>query len=333
MKLKTVKEGESTFLVPDSSMPEYGEVFYHPEQALARDMSILVYKAKGVDVLDSMSAGGARAIRLAKNGIDVVANDFSEKAVELIRKNMELNEVEFEVLNRDVRKLYHERRFGAVDLDPFGSPAPFLHCALQSAVHMIGLAATDTSAFAGSYPRVSRRRYGMNMHRLSNYPEIGVRGLAGFVIREAAKLEIAARPVFAHIFRHYYRVYFELKKGAGRTDALLDEVGLYKEQGPIYLGNLWDKKLVEKMIKLSEEIEFGHKLTLKHLELIEKEVDFPQPFFEIPKITKELKIPCPPQKEILDLTKGVRTHFSPQGFRTKMSEEKIKEIIKKLSSS
>ncbi len=332
MKLKTVKEGESTFFIPDAKMPEYGEVFYHPEQALARDISILVYKAKGVDVLDSMAAGGARAIRLAKNGVDVIANDFSEKAVDLIKKNMELNEVEFEVLNRDVRKLYHERRFGAVDLDPFGSPAPFLHCALHSAVHMIGLAATDTSAFAGSYPRVSRRRYGMNMHRLTNYPEIGVRGLIGFVIREAAKLEIAASPVFTHIFRHYYRVYFELKKGAGRTDVILDEIGLFKEQGPIYLGNLWNKNLVKEMIKISDKIEFGHKLTQKHLELIEGEADFSKPFFEIPKITKELRIPCPPQKEILNATKGVRTHFSPQGFRTNLSEDKVKLIIKKLSS-
>ena len=83
----------------------------------------------------------------------------------------------------------------------------------------------------------------------------------------------------------------------------------------------------------SDKIEFGHKLTQKHLELIESEAEFTQPFFEIPKITKELKIPCPPQKKILDATKGVRTHFSPQGFRTNLSENEVKEIIKKLSSS
>ncbi|MBR9680976.1 MAG: tRNA (guanine(10)-N(2))-dimethyltransferase, partial [Candidatus Altiarchaeota archaeon] len=194
MKLKEVVEGESKFLVPDVSLPEDGQVFYNPSQAVSRDLSVLFYKVAGVDVLDGMAASGARSIRLAKNGVNVIANDYDKRAVDLIKKNAKLNRVKFPILNRDFRKAMLDSRYGAVDIDPFGSPVPFIHYALHSATKFIGLAATDTAALCGTYPRVAYRRYGFRSKRMPNYPEIGVRGLAGFVIREAAKLEIAARP-------------------------------------------------------------------------------------------------------------------------------------------
>lgn len=325
MKLREVKEGESTFLVPDVSKPEDGKVFYNPDQAVSRDMSILVYKSYDYDVLDSMAASGARAIRLAKNGVQVVANDFSDKALELIEKNAELNGVEFEITNREARKLLHERKFAAVDIDPFGSPAPFIHCALHSALRLIGVAATDTPALTGTYPRVSRRRYGFQAKKLTNYPEVGVRALAGFVIREAAKLEIAAQPVFAHAYRHYYRVYFGLKKGAKRTDILLKELGDYRGVGPIYMGNLWDMSLIKKMLK--QEIEFGHPQTKKHLGLIKEEVRYPLPYHNLHGICRELKISPPPMVDVLKGTKGVRTHFSPVGFRSAKSWDEVRQVI------
>ncbi|MBR9680500.1 MAG: hypothetical protein GOU98_01590, partial [Candidatus Altiarchaeota archaeon] len=150
-----------------------------------------------------------------------------------------------------------------------------------------------------------------------NYPEIGVRGLAGFVIREAAKLEIAARPVFSHSFRHYYRLYFEVRSGARRVDALLKELGEHNGVGPIFLGNLWDKKTVDGMIKVSKDFEFGHKSSQKHLLLIKDELQFPQPYFDLHMLCKEKKAKCPPMSEILKKNQGVRTHFTPKGFRCK----------------
>ncbi|MBR9689577.1 MAG: hypothetical protein GOV01_01610 [Candidatus Altiarchaeota archaeon] len=326
--VKQINEGESVLSVPDVSMPEDGVVFYNPAQALSRDMSILFYLATGVDVLDGMSASGARAIRLAKYGVPVVANDYSSEAIKLIEKNMAKNQVEFELMNTDLRRLLHSRRFGAVDIDPFGSPAPFVHCALQSAVKYIGLAATDTAALAGTYPRVSRRRYGFVSKKLPNHPEIGVRALASFVIREGAKLEIAARPVFAHIFQHYYRVYFEVKKGARRTDKLLDELGTYEGVGPIYMGNLWDKSIVSKMIKHMKKVELGHKLTEKHLLYISDELKFPQPYMDLHFLCKQLKRLCPTMDSLFGKIKGSRTHFSPTGFRTKLSKDEVLDILK-----
>jgi tRNA (guanine26-N2/guanine27-N2)-dimethyltransferase len=330
VKLKRIKEGESELLVPDVEKPEEGEVFYNPSQALSRDISVLFYLSAGVDVLDGMAGTGARAIRLARYGLEVTANDFSGRAVTLIKKNAKLNGVKLEVTQEDVRVLLHQRKFGAVDIDPFGTPAPFVHCALDSAVRFLGIVSTDTSALTGTYPRVSRRRYGAIVRKLPNYPEVGVRVLAGFVVREAAKLEIAARPVFAHIYRHYYRIYFSLRRGARAADSVLQDVGVYKDVGPIFLGNLWDAKLVARMLRAAGKVELAHTRTEKHLRLIAEELRFPLPYYDVHAVCKELGKSCPSMEQVLEATGGVRTHFTPTGFRCGLDEAGVTRIMAKL---
>jgi tRNA (guanine26-N2/guanine27-N2)-dimethyltransferase len=52
--------------------------------------------APGFRILDALSASGLRALRFAKEvpGVtEIVANDFSQNAVDTIKKNVELNEV------------------------------------------------------------------------------------------------------------------------------------------------------------------------------------------------------------------------------------------------
>lgn len=90
-----------------------GAVFYNPVQEFNRDISITVIreyiktlqeekKAKGKDfegvkILEALAATGLRSVRYMKE-IDhvskLVANDWDPKAVELIAKNFEFNDVE-----------------------------------------------------------------------------------------------------------------------------------------------------------------------------------------------------------------------------------------------
>ena len=329
MRLKLVEEGGVKLKVPDVALPEEGEVFYNPEQALSRDISLLLYASMGVDVLDGMAGTGARAVRLARHELSVVANDRSEKAAALIKKNARLNGVELEVMCGDLRVLLHSRRFGAVDIDPFGSPAPFVHCAFSSAIRVIGVAATDTAALAGTYPRVGRRRYGVQTRKLPNYPEIGIRALAGFVVREGAKLEVAARPVFAHAYRHCYRLYFSLKRGAGASDRLLGELGSYEGVGPIYKGNLWDPSLVKGMVKMSRKVQLAHPKTAEQLRLISEELKFPRPYYDVHALCRGVRS-CPSMEKVLEATGGVRTHFSPTGFRCDLGREELERLLAKI---
>ncbi|MBR9679801.1 MAG: hypothetical protein GOU99_01985 [Candidatus Altiarchaeota archaeon] len=326
MKTRQVIEGETKLVIPIADLPEHAPVFYKPQQALARDISILIYSAYGGTVLDSMAGLGARAIRLAHYGLDVTANDLKSESVKMIEQNAALNKVELEILHGRAETVFHTRKFDIVDLDPFGSPAPFVHCALGSAKQLLGLAATDTSALSGTYPRVTRRRYGAMVKKAPNHPEIGVRLLAGFVIREAAKLERAARPVFAHIFQHYYRLYFELKKGAGRADRMLEQLGHQQGSGPLYLGRLWDAELLKQMDK---KIEFGSSKTEKQLELIRQEAGAPAFYYEFHELCKQARVSPPNFAAFLDKVDGTKTHFSLLGFRSELPEQELVQILKK----
>ncbi len=323
MLLRKVREGESELFVPAVSMPEQGEVFYNPEQALSRDFSILVYGSYGYEVLDSMCATGARAVRLSAYRIPVVANDQSKRAVFLTELNRLHNRRDFRIENARAEVLFHRERFDAVDVDPFGSPAPFLHCALRSARKLVGVAATDTAALSGTYPRVGWRRYGVRTEKVANHNEMGVRGLIGFAVREAAKLEMGAKPVFAHAYRHFYRVYLEIREGAGRADRSLE---MLDNRGR-WAGNLWDRNLLSRMKKV--RLVPGHRKTEKHFELILQEAPLgDRPYFELHSLCSELKISPANMGAVLEAVQGVKTHFSPTGFRTKLPREEVVEALK-----
>ena len=98
-------------------------------------------RADKVTLLEALSASGLRSIRYAKEipGLsDIVANDFSKKAVESIERNVSANGVSDAVRasNEDAAALMYSRRkaeerFTIVDLDPYGSAAPFLDAAVQ----------------------------------------------------------------------------------------------------------------------------------------------------------------------------------------------------------
>ena len=95
-------------------------------------------------VLDALSASGLRTIRYAKEveGLsEVVANDLDAAAVEAMGENFARNGLESPLATShvgDACAYLHEsrpptgERFQVVDLDPYGSAAPFLDAAVQS---------------------------------------------------------------------------------------------------------------------------------------------------------------------------------------------------------
>lgn len=96
----------------------------------------------GLNILEALSATGLRSIRYAKEvpGIKtIIANDLSIQAVESITENVKINNVDHLVVPHlaDAKILMYtsmseEKRFNAIDLDPYGSPTRFLDAAVQS---------------------------------------------------------------------------------------------------------------------------------------------------------------------------------------------------------
>jgi tRNA (guanine26-N2/guanine27-N2)-dimethyltransferase len=127
-----------------------------------------------VTYLEALAASGLRSIRMAKEvkGLrKIVANDMEPSAVEQMRRNVALNDVQegegFEVKCSDAVDLMYahrkdDKRFHIVDLDPYGAPSIFLDGAVQSVRDggLLQVTATDLMNLCGNSPDVCFRKYG-----------------------------------------------------------------------------------------------------------------------------------------------------------------------------
>jgi tRNA (guanine26-N2/guanine27-N2)-dimethyltransferase len=125
----------------------------------------------GIIILEALSATGLRSIRYAKEvkGVkEIVANDISVKAVDDIKRNISANAVEDLVTasHDDATMLMYmcrkERRFDAIDLDPYGSPSIFLDSAVQTVKEggLLLVTSTDMAVLAGNSPETCHSKYG-----------------------------------------------------------------------------------------------------------------------------------------------------------------------------
>jgi len=123
-----------------------------------------------------------------------------------------------------------------VDIDPFGTPSPFIESAATSLKEggLLCVTATDTSALCGTYKEPCIRKYGAMPLKTEYCHENGLRILAGFISRTFAKYKKYTTPVFSHSTEHYLRIYLEVGKGAKRTDDSLKNLG-YIAHCPICL--------------------------------------------------------------------------------------------------
>jgi tRNA (guanine26-N2/guanine27-N2)-dimethyltransferase len=99
--------------------------------------------------LEALAATGLRSVRYMKeipNVKQLMANDIDPKAVELMTKNFEFNDIpreKYTATTEDAVFLMQKNKaekklFDVIDLDPYGSAIPFLDSALAD-LHTGGL--------------------------------------------------------------------------------------------------------------------------------------------------------------------------------------------------
>jgi tRNA (guanine26-N2/guanine27-N2)-dimethyltransferase len=337
-----IQEGKAILSVfQDTKISKKLEVFYNPVMKFNRDMSVAVLNAlpnTQMQVADIMAASGVRSIRflkeLKKNKIaSITMNDFSKKAVQYIKKNLKKNNLQKDkriiLKNKEANLLLLESKgFDYIDIDPFGTPIPFLDAACKriSRDGILAVTATDTSALAGAFPAACRRKYsaiplhGPIMH------EIGLRILIMKCQSIAAQYDKALLPVFSYSRDHYMRVFFHCLKGKSKADDIVKQHSMYGAAGPIWLGQLWDAALLKNM--KSDDAFF---------KIIKEEAEIDTVgFYDIHALCKKNHIMIPKHHAVMDAIrkKGyavARTHFSDTGLRTAMKEEELLKIIKILS--
>lgn len=383
-KIKTVEEGLTKIQFPEfDKISSDAPVFYNPHMELNRDISILALQTfqkqedRNINICDLFGGSGIRGVRY-KNEIDgvgqVFINDISETANEYERHNVELNNLEdIEIFQHDASMFLrmHRGEFDVIDIDPFGTPSPFLdsagYCSRRNS--LLCVTATDTSALCGTYKEPCIRKYNAKPYKSEYCHETGIRILAGFVALTLAKYSKSIEVKLSHSTEHYMRLYIEVKKGSKKSDECLKNIGyishckhcLYREEnkglatstpnicpecgekliqaGPLWLGEIQNEEFISKMIAESENKKLNTKEdVLKLLESCRIEAKSPATFYDVHKICKILKISAPK----LDLVFGnlekegfeaVKTHFNPLGIKTNAPLKKIKEIIKTFSSS
>ncbi len=354
--LVEVQEGLAKILVPRvHAIKGPGTVgpmpFYNETMSFPRHVSVLFADAVGMDakrVLDGLASSGVLGIRLAletHGSPDITLNDKRRDAHDLIARNVALNGIgNARVTCEDLNLLLAREHYDYVDVDPFGTPAPFLHSALRSLAPRgyLSATATDTAALAGTYPRVCQRRYGATSAGGPYQHELAVRILSGFVVRSAATYDLAARPLLSLWREHYYKVFLELVRGARKADEALRsiaKVALTAEGerrvseggtiGPLWVGSLHDREMLSRM-NLKD---YMPPVVGRLHELWSGEAHAPPLFYTTDEVSRTFRRSPPPLRRVLDHLEtagfpACRTSFHPKGFKTEASWEEVLRILK-----
>ena len=387
---ETIKEGNVKVLVPkleafaklpSDYAPSKAPVFYNPIMELNRDLAVLALQAyqRRVDheitVCEPLTGCGLRGIRFAVEVEDVkkvVMNDINEKACRLATFNVQSNGLarKATVKHEEANLLLSRysgpnRRFDAIDIDPFGSPVRFLDSAVRALRDggFIALTATDMAPLCGVHPRACIRKYGGKPLRTEYCHELAVRLLAGCLAVTAAKQDMGVNVVFSHRAEHYVRTCATIRYGAKNADESLKNMGyllhcfncFHREKenlftvqrsdrcgecgsrlniaGPLWLGRLFDSRFVELMEIEANNRKLGSGRKIQGmLAVIKTEVEAPFTYYVVDKLCDSLNLPVPSVKKVIEALKkegfqASPTHFNSRGIRSNAPASKLREIL------
>lgn len=340
--LEKISEGKAIFYAGTGKISKKLEVFYNPVMKFNRDISIYLLKTlkkKDIQASLPLAGSGIRALRFSLEIPELFktinVNDYSKNAIKIIKKNIKLNKIKnITIHNKDANLFLLEGKgFDYIDIDPFGSPNPFLDsaCKRLSRKGILAVTATDTSALAGAFPKACERKYWSKPNKTHLKHEIGLRILIRKVQLVASQYDKALIPIYSYSKEHYMRIFFLCDKGKIKVDNLLKNHKQYQDSF-IWAGQLWDSKLAKKIAKLD-----GSRFTQE----IAKESQIPiVGFYNIPEFHKKNKLKEMPKLDLIiekikesknKSYKAARTHFQPNSIRTNINEKELIKIIKKLS--
>lgn len=177
--------------------------------------------------MEALSATGLRSIRYAKeieNVDKIIANDWDPEAVEVIRRNVMDNLGEGSKILPNHANAIHalhafsgeKKHFDVVDLDPYGSAAPFLDPALSNIADggLLCVTCTDTAVLCGSYPESCLSKYGSVPLKGDVCHEASLRILLAAVEASASRHKKHIIPLLSCSIDFYIRVFLRVVESA-----------------------------------------------------------------------------------------------------------------------
>ncbi len=388
-----VKEGQVRVVVPRLAAyvkevweyaPSKAPVFYNPVMELNRDLAVLAIQTyqrilgREISICEPLTGCGIRGIRFAvevEGTKKVFMNDINPEAAKLALFNVERNELacSVSVTNEEAnfflsRYAAPRKRIDYIDIDPFGSPVPYLDAALRALRNrgLLALTATDMAPLCGVHPNACIRKYGGKPLRTEYCHELAVRLLVGCLTMMAAKHDMGVEVLFSHSTAHYIRVYAVISYGARLADKSVRTMGyvlhcfscFHRETsrgifsplkrecaecgtklnvaGPLWLGRIGDEdfcslmkgEMIGRGIKQEEKVQ-------KMISLIQGEIKAPATYYVVDKICDKLNLPVPPlMKVVKEVRKmgfqAILTHFSSRGIRTDAPSSVMNATIRRL---
>ncbi|MGZ4948794.1 MAG: tRNA (guanine(10)-N(2))-dimethyltransferase [Halobacteriota archaeon] len=381
MQTDVIVEGTTQVVVPRLNLsapypPSSASVFYNPQMELSRDISVACMKvlaeersaAHPLTYLDVLAGSGIRGLRISNEvNLHVTLNDNNVEAYRLIKENAKRLYPNVEATHLDANVLLSRATFSVVDIDPFGSPVPFIDAACRSAREMLCVTATDTAPLSGVHFNAGVRRYSAVPANTEYHAETGVRILIGKIAREIAKYDKAITPLLSHATAHYYRTYVLIAKGVTLADQCVNKLGYIvhctkcgdrytvpglapsskaecakceaqpRLAGPLWLGSLHDRQFCTKVLAKIKDGEFR---TSKQAERIIKSCADELgtvTFYNYHKLLKNLRRPPMPIEQLTDALRrsgyqASRTHFSGTSIKTDADVTSLKKILSELSA-
>ena len=387
-------EGRTTFLSADvehysgdkkqisASLP----VFYNPRMQLNRDLSVLLLsgylESNSIETMcEPLTGSGVRTLRylnVCTGDVSAKMFDVNPAAVETAAKNIKLLGLEkrAKVLKGDAKLLLmtesRETRFDYVDVDPFGTPAPYLNASIQALNPkggLLALTATDMPVLCGAYPKVAMRRYGGFSIRAPFVHELAVRLLEAIGFRIAGLNDCSMTPVAVLSTDHYVRTWVKIEANRKKSNRQADNLGVIRycqgcmrtqtiqlkarhekidfehdikdckgpvrEAGPLWIGNLFDSKILRETndVFKKDEASIYHKRVPRILEeMLEECALIGYPYIDLHVLCDLYNLTPPKNRDVIEYLNNAghkvsRTHFRPTAIRTSASVVDVKSAI------
>ncbi len=366
-------EGKTRFFVPvqdpDTAFPPgTAPVFFNRRMEMNRDITVLLTSVISPgSYLDAMGATGVRGLRIANEcGVPVTINDKNPRAADLVRHNVSLAGQQIEVTCEDVNVLLSGRRFDCVDLDPFGTPTPFIDSAIRGTHRYLMVTATDTAPLCGAHKKAGIRRYFAEALNNEYHAETGLRILMACIVRETVKYDRGIEPLFCFSHEHFVRLHFRLSYGAHRADNALKHIGYilqcpscpYRHEvhgilpsssscpdcgrqltpvGPLWLGKIQDDSIIDRMLAAMPQHTLGTAGDIEKLLLMCKDELPIAGFYDYHQLAKMQKTSPPPIGRLLESLRKMgftasRCHYCGTGIKTDALPGEIMTAIRELQS-
>ena len=227
-----------------NSTDQAGEASGRPAEQDPKGLESEIPLQPKLKILDALSASGLRALRYARElpfGTIITANDLLPSATKSIKRNIEYNEVGDKVhavtsnamvhmysilSDTDQRVVDGGVRIGhydVIDLDPYGTAAPFLDAAVQALADggLLCVTCTDSGVFASTgYLEKTFSLYGGTPLSGPHSHEAGLRLILHAIASSAGRYGLAMEPLLSLSIDYYARVFVRVRRSPAEVKFL-----------------------------------------------------------------------------------------------------------------